>query len=301
MKTLLLAAAIALVLAGPVLAAEAPAPYEAVMESDPGLPTHTVYRPKNLDALGKTALPIVAWANGGCANQGDRFANFLTEIAGHGYLVVAIGPIAGPQPLPTPTPTRGAIRMPDLNAPPQTTSSQLIDAIEWAIAENARPASRYRNRLDVRKIAVMGQSCGGLQAIEASADPRVATTMVWNSGVLNTGSGGLPGAKVSKDSLNALHAPVAYISGDATDVAFPNANDDFSRLAGVPALRGYADGVGHMGTYREPRGGAFGKVAIAWLSWQLKDDAVGKAMFIGPACGLCDDAKWHVSTKNFGD
>ena len=68
---------------GVAAAAEpAPPPYRAVMESDPGLPTHTVYRPADLAALGKTKLPILAWANGACANEGDAFAKFLTEIAG---------------------------------------------------------------------------------------------------------------------------------------------------------------------------------------------------------------------------
>lgn len=296
MKTAILAGMFGLILGGAAFAAEAPPPpYKTVMEVDPGLPTHTVYRPETLDALGKTPLPIVAWGNGACGNQGDRFANFLAEIAGHGFLVVAIGPIAGPQP---PLPAGAPIPRPDLNAPPKSTSSQLIDAINWAVAENARPASRYHGRLDVKKIAVMGQSCGGLQAIEASADPRVATTMVWNSGVLGTGTGGLPGAWVTKDSLKALHAPVAYISGDATDIAFPNANDDFTRLTNLPAFRGYEDGVGHGGTYREPRGGEFGRVAVAWLSWQLKGDATGKAMFVGADCGLCINPRWRIDRKD---
>jgi dienelactone hydrolase len=293
MKISTLAMTLGLFLAGPALAAEAaPPPYKAIMESDPGLPTHTVYRPQDVAAVGKGSLPIVAWANGACANEGDAFAKFLTEIAGHGYLVVAIGPIVGPKPVGAGPPQR-----PDLNAPPKTTSSQLIDAIDWAIAENARPASRYRDRLDVEKIAVMGMSCGGLQAIEASADPRVTTTGVWNSGVLGTGSGGLPGANVTKESLKALHGPVIYVSGDATDIAFANANDDFARITHVAAVRAYEDGVGHGGTYGQPRGGSFGEVAVAWLDWQLKGDKAGRAMFAGTDCGLCAKPGWHVERK----
>lgn len=293
MKMLSLAAMLGLITAGPVVAREAaPAPVPAVMESDPSLPTHTVYRPANLEKAGKRSLPIVVWGNGACANEGDAFAKFLTEIAGHGYLVVAIGPIVGPKPA-----NPGPPRAPDLTGPPKTTSSQLTDAIDWAIAQNSRAGGRYRGLLDVKKIAVMGMSCGGLQAIAASADPRVTTTGVWNSGVLGTGAGGLPGANVTKQSLKALHGPVIYVSGDASDIAFGNANDDFARIDHLPAVRAYQDGVGHGGTYGQPRGGAFGEVAVAWLNWRLKGDRAGRAMFVGPDCGLCARPGWHVERK----
>ncbi len=293
MKLPMLAATLALVLASAALAGEpASPPYQAVMESDPSLPSHTIYRPADLAVVGRTKLPILAWANGACANEGDAFAKFLTQIAGHGYLVVAIGPIVGPKP-----PTAAPPPRPDLNAPPKTTSSQLIDGINWAIAENARSASRYKGRLDVRKIAVMGMSCGGLQAIEASADPRVTTTGVWNSGVLGTGTGGLPGANVTKASLKALHGPAIYVSGDASDIAFANANDDYARITHIPVVRAYQDGVGHGGTYGQPRGGSFGEVAVAWLDWQLKGDTAARAMFVGSDCGLCARPGWHVERK----
>jgi hypothetical protein len=293
MKIPMLTATLVLVLASAAMAGEpARAPYPAVMESDPSLPTHTVYRPADLAAVGKAKLPILAWANGACANEGDAFTKFLTEIAGHGYLVVAIGPIVGPKP-----PAAGPPARPDLNAPPKTTSSQLIDAIDWAVAENARPASPYNGRLEVKKIAVMGMSCGGLQAIAASADPRVTTTGVWNSGVLGTGTGGLPGADVTKASLKALHGPAIYVSGDASDIAFANANDDYARIDHVPVVRAYEDGVGHGGTYGQPRGGSFGEVAVAWLDWQLKGDTAARAMFVGPDCGLCARPGWHIERK----
>src|SRR4051812_47379815 len=71
-------------------AAEGTGPYPAVMEQDSGLPTHTVYRPKDLSAFNGQKLPILAWGNGACANAGDSFRNFLTEIASHGFLAIAI-------------------------------------------------------------------------------------------------------------------------------------------------------------------------------------------------------------------
>jgi len=299
MKIPTLAALLGLFLGGPALAAEpAPAPYEAVMESDPGLPTHTVYRPADMAAVGGAKLPIVAWANGACANEGDAFAKFLTEIAGHGYLVVAIGPIVGPKP-----PNAGPPPRPDLNAPPKTTSSQLIDAIDWAIAENGRPASRYKDRLDVRKIAVMGMSCGGNLALEAARDPRVKTLGMWNSGVwisgeMRTADGTLLVATTKAD-LEHVHSPTLYINGDKLDPAMVNAADDFKRLHQVPVFFGSRHNAGHAGTYSNANGGEFANVAVAWLRWQLKADKEASKVFTGPACSLCKDPNWTVQRKGW--
>src|SRR5579872_5610556 len=127
-------------------------PFPAVMEQDPGLPTHTVYRPKDLSALRGQKLPIVAWGNGACVNNGASYKPFLSEIASHGFLAIAIGPPQKPQPAgnaATPPVGRGAGN-PGRRGP-ATKSSQLIDAINWAIAENGRQGSQYYNQIDTAK------------------------------------------------------------------------------------------------------------------------------------------------------
>ncbi|MEO6339186.1 MAG: hypothetical protein ABIO39_04020, partial [Caulobacteraceae bacterium] len=68
-------------------------PFKAIMEADPGLPGHTVYRPGSLAGMFGQKLPIVVWGNGACVNAGNRFRWFLSEIASYGFLAVAIGPI----------------------------------------------------------------------------------------------------------------------------------------------------------------------------------------------------------------
>jgi hypothetical protein len=56
--------------------------------------------------------------------------------------------------------------------------------------------------------------------------------------------------------------------------------------------------VGHYpATYLEPRGGAFGEAASAWLKWQLKGDQSAARMFKGDKCGLCTEGKWTVEKK----
>ncbi len=270
--------------------------YKAVMEVEAGLPTHTVYHPKDLKALRGKKLPIIAWGNGACVNVGNRFRQFLTEIASHGYLVIALGPI-GPKEMEAapPPPAPGQAATPPLAKPPATTASQLIDAINWAMAENGRKGSPYFGRLDTKNIGVMGQSCGGVQAIKASADPRVTMTISWNSGLLPTPSIGME--NVSKEALAPLHAPIAYFNGDPGDVAHKNGKDDFERINHVPVLFAWREGMGHSGTYREANGGELGKVAVAYLNWRLKGDKTAAKMFTGTDCGLCRDKNWHVFKK----
>lgn len=286
----------------PESAALGTGPYKAVMLADPSLSTHTLYRPADLSRVaGK--LPIVAWGEGACANEGNRFRWFLSEVASHGYLVVALGPI-GPasteiwKPAPPPAPGAPPPAVPTNLPPPPTRSSQMVDAIDWALAQNSRPGSPYYGRLDPKKVAVMGMSCGGAQAIETSADPRVATSVVMNSGLFPDKTTMAGGRVLTKQDLKLFHAPVAYISGDASDIAFVNGGDDFAHLPDVPALRAYRKGTTHAGTYGEANGGDFGKVASAWLDWRLKGDMSAGRMFLGADCGLCKDPNWVVERKN---
>lgn len=145
-------------------------PYQAQMAQDNTLPTHTIFRPKELGAFGRKAkLPIVAWGNGACANSPWEHVNFLSEIASHGFLVVAIGPM----PAEGQSGGRGG----------PTKSALMTEAINWAIAQNSAPLSQYYHKLDVSKIAVAGMSCGGLQTLETAPDARIATAMICNSGI----------------------------------------------------------------------------------------------------------------------
>lgn len=260
-------------------------PFKAIMASDRTLATHTVFRPADLSRFGRKAkLPIIAWGNGACANSPWEHVNFLSEVASHGFLVIAIGPMPAEG-------QRGGAGGP-------TKSAMLTDAINWAIAQNSDKSSPYYHKLDVAKIAVAGMSCGGLQTLEVAPDTRITTAMICNSGILGDpgrGMGGMP--KLAKDQLEKLHAPVIYILGGQTDIAYNNGMDDFRRINNVPVFVANLN-VGHGGTYAQPHGGDFAKVATAWFQWQLQGDKKAAAMFEGDPCGVAQMPGWKVEKKN---
>ena len=66
-------------------------PHPVVIEYNcsPGISTGTIYRPADLKAAGK--LPILVWGEGGCSQNGLSNQAAMSEIASHGYFVVADG------------------------------------------------------------------------------------------------------------------------------------------------------------------------------------------------------------------
>lgn len=170
--------------------------------------------------------------------------------------------------------------------------------LDWALAETARPGSRYYGKIDKAALAVAGHSCGGLQAIELASDPRIKTVLVHNSGIFNEGGSPIPGLSVSKAMLGNFHTPVLYVLGGPDDIAYANGVDDFERVERVPIV--LADlPVGHGGTFGEPLGGAVAHVTVDWLEWHLKGDAGAARTFLDENCRLCSGTEWTLRRKGF--
>ena len=282
-------------------------PYKAIMSQEDGLPDQVAYYPADLTKLGARKLPIVVWGNGACINAGNRFRQFLTEIASHGYLVVSGGSMAdkelevGPQENPVPRQAavpqgqRGGPPAQDpANPPGRVTVPILKRAIDWALEQNASAGSRFHGMLDPAHVVVMGQSCGGGLAVQLAVDDsRVTGLGAWNSGA-GLGSG----AANTSIPLERVKGPVLIITGsEPLDIAFGSGKSTFERLNHAPVFYGWRENMQHIGTYGAADGGELGQIAWKWLDWTTRGDKAAAKVFAGPACSLCKDPAWHISRK----
>jgi dienelactone hydrolase len=165
-------------------------PYPAQYFTDPSLPKHTIYAPKNPPKDQK--LPVLLWGNGGCAAAGSLYQSFLREIASHGFIVLANGSPTG-------------------WADPQTKMTQMTQSLDWVMKGGAN--GKF-GQVDSSKIATSGQSCGGLEAYAAAYhDDRVKTAIICNSGVLDDEKAYL---------LQEFKVPIVYFIGGPKDIAYKN-------------------------------------------------------------------------------
>jgi len=303
-------------------------PYKAIMSEEKGLTRQIVYYQSDLTKLGTKKLPVLLWANGSCLYAGNRYRQFLTEIASHGYLVIAGGPIGekavevGPQQNPAvggrgaaapaaQAPARGGARAGAVGgqvpararggvdaaaAPPagRVTAEIMKEGLDWAFARNADSASRFYGKVDTQHVVMWGHSCGGAVAIEvATTDPRVTTLGVWFSGLGLIGRGNNDAGVVQK-----IRGPVLVISGtQALDIAYPSAKNTFERIENNPVFYAWRDDMQHIGTFGAANGGELGRLAVNWLEWQTRGDQNAAKWFKGAGCILCKDAAWHVQKK----
>lgn len=131
-------------------------------------------------------LPVLIWGEGGCISDGLAFQDFLTEIASQGVVVIASG-------------------APEGNG--STTSAMLKTSIDWIT--KVAGTGKYA-QVDVTRIAVAGESCGGLEAYDLANDARVSSIGIFNSGAFS----GTAAATFTK--------PIFYFLGGSTDIAYAN-------------------------------------------------------------------------------
>ncbi|MCW9706062.1 poly(ethylene terephthalate) hydrolase family protein [Fodinibius salsisoli] len=252
--------------------------YKAIAAKEATLPNYVVYRPENLEVAAEEGLlPVMVFANGGCSNTSISHERVLSEIASHGYIVIAIGALQ---------------KTPGGGENSSTEATMLTDAIDWVADQNKDKESAYYNNVDLDDIASGGQSCGGAQVLAVASDPRIETYMMFNSGI-----GDMSMAGADRESLPDVHAPIVYIVGGPSDVATSNAELDYERIDHVPVAFANLMEGGHMGTFGEEYGGSFSRMSLKWLDWQLKGQDGSSDVFLEG--DLSDFSGWTMKAKSF--
>jgi hypothetical protein len=176
-------------------------PYISYYFEDASFPNHTIYQPKDYSHL---KLPVIAWANGGCAINGTNFAGFLGEVASYGAFIIAVGSIEGVPYNPNAT----ANVVADVHPERQNA------AINWI--SRVAGTGQYRH-VDASRLSVWGQSCGGLESYYNAFDGRSTSVGIFDSGELTVNDSIAFAARVTK--------PIFYFLGGPTDVAYPNVRE----------------------------------------------------------------------------
>jgi hypothetical protein len=187
-------------------------PYPAQILEDASIPNHTVYAPKVPPPAG-VKMPFIAWGNGGCETSSAAYDNMLTNIASHGYVIVADGPRKGG------SGQLGALQggaggslaaLGELmkGPPPQSKVSDMRESIDWVMAGKA---AKYGD-VDTTKVAAAGHSCGGLESYSTSYhDARIKLLMLFNIGIFQD---------EKRYLLKEIKVPVAYWAGGPTDMGY---------------------------------------------------------------------------------
>ncbi len=252
--------------------------FKSFAVSEKSLPDYVVYRPKNLKQVKKRSgsIPLFVFANGGCNDTSIPYERFLSELASHGYIVIALGSLQN-----------------DLNDREikKTQEKMIPKAIDWMLAQNADKNSEYYGIISTDKIAIGGHSCGGADALSCALDPRVKTYMMFNSGM-----GDMEMFGATPNSINNIHAPIIYMAGGPSDVAYENAKKDFERINHVPVVFTNHTNAGHSGTFDLKYGGDFSRMTLEWLDFIFKEEDKSDLFVKG---NLKTYPEWDLSSKNF--
>ncbi|HKU38838.1 MAG TPA: hypothetical protein VJR89_11845 [Polyangiales bacterium] len=176
-------------------------------------PTFNVTRPMDLNATG-APLPVIVWANGGCFRSDFTWTPLFERWAKGGFVVLHL---------------TGAGADDDIASMLQsTTKNEHAALIDWVVAQNK--SGPYAGRLDVERIVVAGNSCGGVTALQVAAEKTPLAAVFVLSGSSALGS-------TDTAVMKAIKVPVGFIVGGSEDIAGANAKGDYAAMNdGIPAM-----------------------------------------------------------------
>jgi hypothetical protein len=199
--------------------------------------------------------PVVVWANEGCRRDDAAGRVLLERWAAGGFVVLSLAAA-----------TDGGIF--DLLASLQTTTRvEHAELIDWVVAQNER--GPYAGKLDLARIVVAGDACGGRTALEvAASDRRVAGVFV--SGTLG---------RVDAGMLEEIAVPVGVANRTA-----------YAALPGPALLILPRQEDGDLAEEAD--------IALTWMDLLLYGTPQAyDALTSAKVCDRCTDGAWTIESK----
>lgn len=252
--------------------------YPIAQEKVSDAPVFHITRPMDLAQPGGL-LPVIAWANGGCFRSDFPWQPLFDRWAGAGFVVLSL---------------TGSGSDDDIASMLDATSdAEHIALIDWVAKANE--SGPYAGMLDVGRIALAGNSCGGVTALQATAkDDRVAAVFVL-SGSSEVGS-------VNTEVMAAIKVPVGYVTGSPDeDVAAPNAADDYEALGdGIAAMLVQRTSGDHLTVSTDEQVlPEDAEIALNWLDLALYGTKQAHDTLTSPnVCEHCTPDVWTFKAKN---
>ncbi len=230
-----------------------PYPVAVDLSVGPG-ESFTLFRP--IPEADSQPFPVITWGNGTFAIP-QFYQGFLEHLASWGFVVIAS------------------------NSPFTGSGQQMIEGVDWVLAQQGDPTSVLYQRVDTQAIGATGHSQGGGGAINAGTDPRVRCTAPIEN---------IPG------DVQQLQGPTLILAG-LQDNVVPAAW--IARSTAIPSVVPTVFAVHREANHLTPLGdgGVFRGVVTAWFRALLRGDSEAQQVFAAN-CELCQDPEWLVFRKS---
>jgi hypothetical protein len=236
-------------------------PFATVNENNVGPDSsYTMFRPMDL-AMSGNLHPVITWGNG-TGTMPSTYSRLLTQLASHGFIVIASNSTNVAQGTPPP----------------------MLNGVTWVFEQNEASGSPLYQHVDTARVGATGHSQGAFASSSAGADERIKAIAP------------LQGAR-----SGTLHGPALLLCGGMdTTVPCSGSQSAFDRIT-VPVMYANLKAATHTNWISSGFGGGmpspYFRAVVAWMRVHLMDDAALRPMFYGASCELCGDSQWEIMQK----
>lgn len=158
--------------------------------------------------------------------------------------------------------------------------AQIIEGVDWVLAENDNPASELFGAIATNAVGATGHSQGGGGTINAGNDSRVRCTAPIEP---------IPG------NVAGLQGPMFLLAGGADFIVPPSGIEaNIYDPSPVTTIYGLLEGATHFDALGDADG--FRGYVTAWFNFCLRGNPVAAQAFLG-ACTMCSNPAWTVQRK----